>query len=180
MRIKRIFIVFLSLMVLSVSLLAKERKGADIVIHKMDNQYLSGELIAVKQDVLLVLESGTGQDISVRIQDIGLVTVKDRPNILARAGLGLLIGAGTGALMGFVYGSDQPNGEGEESDRIQRTASEKALNLGLFFGLIGTLGGGIAGAFEGSDEVIYMEGRSSEEIEQALIKLRAKARIPSH
>ncbi len=98
---------------------------------------------------------------------------------MTRAGLGFLIGASAGALLGFMYGSDEPSGI-DDADRVSRSASKKALTLGAFFGLLGTLGGGIAGAFEGSDEIIFMEGKSELEVKNVLDGLRSKARLPDH
>ena len=63
-----------SLLLISGRLYA-EKKGAEIVIHKMDDQQVKGELIAVKQNSLLLKESGSGVDVSVRVGDIRKVTI---------------------------------------------------------------------------------------------------------
>jgi len=60
------FFVF-SLLCLSGSLYA-EKKGAEIVVQKIDGQQARGELIAVKEDSLLLMEKESGVDMSVPFQ----------------------------------------------------------------------------------------------------------------
>lgn len=153
------------------------KHGDELMIQKRDGQDVRGELIAVKHNSLLLLESDSSADVSVGVSDIEVIVFANKPKVFTRAGIGLLIGASAGALLGLMYGSDKPNGI-DEPDRVSRSASKKALTLGAFFGLLGTLGGGIAGAFEGSDEIIFMEGKSESEIKEILEGLRSKARFP--
>ena len=54
-----LFLMF-SILSLSVNMFAKERKGADLIIQKVDGQQVRGELIAVKQTSLLLLERESG------------------------------------------------------------------------------------------------------------------------
>lgn len=173
-----LILIIVILLMISGNLGAKERKhGDELMIQKRDGQDVRGELIAVKQNSLLLLESVSSADLSVGISDIEVIVFENKPKVFTRAGLGLLIGASAGALLGLMYGSDEQNGIGEP-DRVSRSASKKALTLGAFFGLLGTLGGGLAGAFEGSDEIIFMEGKSQSEVNEILDELRSKARFP--
>lgn len=155
------------------------KHGAELLIQKRDGQDVRGELIAIKQNSLLLLESESSADVSVGVSDIEVIIFENKPKVMTRAGLGLLIGASAGVLLGFMYGSDEPGGI-DEPDRVSRSASKKALTLGAFFGLLGTLGGGIAGGLEGSDEIIFMEGKSESEVKEVLEELRSKARFPDH
>ena len=58
-----LFLVF-SLMMLSVNLYAKERRGAKLIITKKDGQQIEGELITVKPNSLLLLNT-EGKDVPV-------------------------------------------------------------------------------------------------------------------
>ena len=51
-----LFLIF-SLMMLSVNLYAKERRGAKLIITKKDGQLIEGELITVKPSSLLLLNT---------------------------------------------------------------------------------------------------------------------------
>jgi len=64
-----LFMVF-SILSLSGNLIAKERRGAELMVDKKDGQQVRGELIAVKQDSLLLLERESGADVSVDIEEI--------------------------------------------------------------------------------------------------------------
>ncbi|NIO48596.1 MAG: hypothetical protein GTN73_04040, partial [Candidatus Aminicenantes bacterium] len=81
-----LFLVF-SLMMLSVNLYAKERRGATLIITKKDGQRIKGELITVKPNSLLLLDT-EGKDVSVDIADIRVIRVVKRSKLLLGAGLG--------------------------------------------------------------------------------------------
>ena len=63
-----LFLMF-SILTLSIPLTAKERKGADLIIQKIDGQQVRGEFIAVKENSLLLLDRDTGADVTVDIED---------------------------------------------------------------------------------------------------------------
>lgn len=173
MKLKRnklvsLFLVFF-LLTLSGNLYAKERRGAKLQIIKKNGILQAGELITVKPNSLLLL-SLTGWDVSVEIRDIKTIRIVKRSKVLPGIGLGLLIGAGTGALMGFS--------QGDRSDQfLGLTATENALFGGIFLGAIGLLAGGALGFASGLDNTIQIEGMTDSEIQEAMDKLRKKARI---
>jgi hypothetical protein len=169
---------FLSLLLTSSEMIANERRGAQLKIFKTDGEYITGELIAVKSSSLLLMDSTSSADVSVSFETVESVEVVRKPRIILGAGLGLAIGAGIGVLTGFLFGSDEPEESGEPGDYKTRSASEKALTIGTLFGLIGAIGGGITGAYSSGTEVIQFEGRSQEEMDMELEKLRLKARYP--
>ncbi|NIM59209.1 MAG: hypothetical protein GTO16_09750 [Candidatus Aminicenantes bacterium] len=164
-----LFLVF-SLMMLSVNLYAKERRGAKLVITKKDGQQIKGELITVKPNSLLLLDT-EGKDVSIDVADIKVIKIVKKSKVLQGIGLGLLIGAGTGALLGFM-GGDDPS-----PSAFFHKAEEKALVGGIFVGAIGLLVGGTLGFALGIDDTIQIEGMPPETIEGYLNKLRKKARI---
>ncbi len=167
-----LFLIF-SLLILSGNLIAKEKRGAELIVQKKDGQRVRGELITVKKNSLLLLDAETGADVSVDISDIKVVKIVHKGNFGTGVGLGLLIGGGGGALVGLISGDDPPG-------LMSLSAGEKAAMLGIGFGVIGLFIGGIAGAAAGADEKIQIEGNTPHLRELALEKLRKKARIPDY
>lgn len=66
-----LFLVF-SLVALSGSLIGKERKGAKLAIQKKNGQQVMGELITVKPDSLLLLDSENKEGIEVLLVEFRL------------------------------------------------------------------------------------------------------------
>ena len=163
-----------SLVMLSVNLYAKERRGAKLIITKKNGYQTDGELITVKPNSLLLL-SITGRDVSVDIADIKVIRVVKKSKALTgheKGSLyGLLIGGGLGvaAVVSAISGSNEEAGLGD-------VISGTALYVGIA-GAVGYLIGGIIGATAGKDKTIQIEGMSDSEISEALDKLRKKARI---
>jgi hypothetical protein len=106
-----LFLVF-SLMMLSVNLYAKERRGAKLIITKKNGHQIEGELISVKPTSLLLLNT-EGTDVSIYIEDIKVIRVVKKSQVGKGMLYGFLIGAGGGAFIGLVV-------EGKY-DRIPRT-----------------------------------------------------------
>jgi len=150
-----------SLVVLSANLYAKERRGAKLIVTKKDGWQIEGELITVKPNSLILLNT-VGKDMSVGIADIKVIRVMKKSNALLWAGLGFLVGVGPGALIGY---------------RVGWRTSEGALYGGVIGGLAAALIGGYIGLSLGKEVTIQIEGKSDTEIQEALDKLRKKARI---
>jgi len=163
-----LFLVF-SLVLLSVNLYAKERRGARLIITKMNGRQIEGELITVKKDSLLLLFAGR-MDVSVGIEEIKVITIVKKSTFWKGAGLGLLIGGGMGEIMGGILG-------GSSALEEEIGAAKGAMLGGAVFGITGYLLGEILGAKKGKDKTIQIEGMSDLYIQEALDKLRKKARI---
>jgi len=159
-KVSALLVVFL--LIFSVDLPAKERRGAELVVTKNDGQVLKGELIAVKQNSVLLL-SPEGADVSVDIKDIDIIKIAKKSKVLKGAGIGFLAGAGIGALLG---GAD-PDTEG------------MALIWAGIFGAAGLLIGTIVGAAVSPYKEIKIKGKSDPEINKILEKLRRQARVPN-
>ena len=158
-----LFLTF-SLMMLSVNLYAKERRGAKLIVTKKDGQQIKGELITVKPNSLLLLDT-EGKDVSIDIADIKVITVVKK----SKAWLGGGIGSAAGII--FVALIDASLGEDE---------SVQFLGYVLFgaIGLVaGSLLGGLIALFSGRGKTFQLEGMSDLEINEVLEKLRKKARI---
>jgi len=164
-----LFLIF-SLMMLSVNLYAKKR-GAKLIVTKLDGQLIEGELIAVKPNSLLLLDT-QGKDVSIDIEEIKVIRVVKKLKVGEGMVIGGLTAAGIGALIGFSKGDD-PN----LAIQWGLTAEGKALVYGLLVGGLGFFIGGIIGVIAGIDKKIQIEGMTDLEIQKTLDKLRKKARI---
>ncbi len=161
-----LFLIF-SLMVLSVNLYAKERRGAKLIVTKKNGQQIEGELIAVKRDSLLLLDSESGVDVSIDIKEIKAVTIEKKSKWLLRAGIGLLIGGIVGGVIGEEIDPSRSGGLGD---------------IGFGGGIIGLpIGMAVGALFGGATarkvKTMKFEGKSQRWIEFYLEKLRKKARI---
>jgi len=161
-----LFLAF-SLMMLSVNLYAKERRGAKLLITKKDGQQIKGELITVKPNSLLLLDTD-GKDVSIDIADIKVIRVVKKSKVLIGAGLGAAICIVGGGLAGVIAGGEPPACD---------SPLEFGLMMGACFSPVAALLGGIIGGVAGTDKTIRFEGMTDSEIKEALNKLRKKARI---
>ena len=169
-RIVSLLLVF-SLLGLTGSLLAGERRGAMLVVQKKDGFQAEGELIAVKQNSILLLGSSSGAEVSIDVPDIKTIKIVKKSRVLSGLGLGFLIGGGAGAGLGLLSGNDQPGW-------FSWTAGAKAIVLGGTFGIVGGIIGLIAGAGAGHTQTIQIEGESALTVQAVLSNLKPKARIP--
>jgi len=164
-----LFLVF-SLMILSVNLYAKERRGAKLIVTKKDGQQIKGELVTVKPNSLLLLDT-EGKDVSIDIADIKVITIVKKSKVWTGAGLGFLIcGSGMAIYNELFFKED-----GEQDLKHIFTGL-----LGLIGGAAGLLIGAVAGAAAGTDKTVQIEGRPDLEIRETLEKLSKKARIPDY
>jgi hypothetical protein len=163
-------VLIFSLMMLSANLYAKERRGAKLIVTKKNGYQTEGELITVKPNSLLLLDT-EGKDVSVSIADINVIRIVKKSKALLGAGLGFLIGAGVGAIVGLV--ADKVIDLGDYIWGPQ----DSALLGGAIGGTAGALGGGFIGASAGKNVTIQIEGMTDFKIQETLDKLRKKARI---
>lgn len=101
-----------------------QRRGADLVVTRLDGTRVSGELIAVKPDSILLLDRAT--DVSVGLADIRSVRIVRRSPIILLTVAGFLAASGTVGLI-----------------------SEPAEEWGWFMAGLASVGGGIAGLASG-------------------------------
>jgi len=165
-----LFLVFF-LLALSGNLYAKERRGAKLQITKKNGIQTAGELITVKPNSLLLLNT-EGRDVSVDITDIKVIRVVKKSQVEKSALYGCLIGAGLGFMTGLISGDDPPG-----TWFVPMTAGQKAAIGGVALGALGLLGGVLFGAATGKDKTIQIEGKSDLEIQKTMDNLRKKARI---
>ncbi len=162
-----LFLVF-SLMMLSVNLYAKKR-GAKLIVTIKDGQRIKGELITVKPNSLLLLNT-EGKDVSVGIADIKVIKIVTKKKVLIRLLYGLVISGVVGVLFGFILPLN--------IDQSWVPEEEDIINIGpIIYGTSGAIIGATTGALLKVIKKIRIEGMSDSEIQEALDYLRKKARI---
>ncbi len=149
----------------------REKHGATLLITKKDGQQVQGELITVKPNSLLLLNT-EGKDVSVGIEEIKVITIVGKSKFWTGAGLGFLAGAAVGALVGSEEASDLHYGS-----YYYFVPWVLALIYVTIGGLTCGIIGGLIGASVEKDKTIQIEGMTDSEIQEALDKLRKKARI---
>ena len=138
----------------------REKHGAKLIVTKNDGQQIEGELITVKPKSLLLLDTD-GKDVSVGIADIKVIRVMKKSK---GARTGFLIGGGLALIVGIGQIGAEVHG-----------FIPSFLDGLIFFALPGALLGKIIGG--GADKTSQIEGMTDSEIQEALDKLRKKARI---
>ena len=166
--------IFLIIIIFSIcgQMSAKDRKkGAHVMIQKKDGKTIIGELLTVKSDVIILMNSLDQTGITQSVNDIKKITIVKKGRFFKGLGLGLIIGGGSGAVLGLASGDDKPG-------FLSMTAGEKAAAGGLGLGILGALAGGILGAIKGIDESVVLEGRTPKDMSRILKKLNSKSRSP--
>jgi len=163
------FFLIINLMAFPGNLDARKR-GAKLIVIQKNGKQTEGELIAVKQNSLLLLDED-GKDVSFNIGEIEAIKIAKKSKFISCVTNGLLIGAGLGLVIGIPAAT-------EDSSHI---GGPEILYTGPLIGAIyGVIIGGLAGVFSDEYKITQIEGKSLEEIESILKKLRKKARIPDY
>ncbi len=155
-----------SLVFLSTSLYAKERRGANIIITKKDGGQISGELITVKAQSL-PLQDPAGTDASVDVAEISGIQISKKSKFWKGALIGALIGLGSSALIGVTVG--------DWEDSVGDNVVFSVIIFAPYSVSAGALVGGVISSSKKSK--FRFEGMSDSEIQKTLTKLRKKARI---
>jgi hypothetical protein len=135
-----------------------------------DGRTVEGELLAVKGDLLIMMEASSLAGIEVQIGEVLYLKVNKKSKFLQGLQLGFLSGAATGGMIGLLSGDD-------EEGWFAWTAEQKALFGALGFGILGMSIGGIAGAIAGIDESIDLTSMSPAQMNLILNKLKSYSRI---
>lgn len=163
-----VLILVLSLVILSANLSAAVRKGVNITISKTSGEEVSGELITVKRDSLLLLDLETETDITVNLNVIDLIKVNNK-SLMFEMGLGFgLLAAAARLSLHSTLEKDLANTEGATEHQVQEI---------WLWGVVGVGAGILAGAVFGIDKSIQIQGKSDAAIQSALEKLSKKARV---
>jgi hypothetical protein len=160
-----LFLIF-SLIMISVSLYAKERRGAKLIVTKKDGQQIEGELITVKSNSLLLLDT-EGKDVSIDLADIKAIKIMKVSKVWEGVRIGGFIGGVVGSLL-FIA---------SEEEKVGWAPFGVLSSHAILGAAIGAIIGGFMGASAGADKEIQIEAMSDSEIQEILDKLRKKARI---
>ena len=170
---KKFISLFLVFSLLTINCLPK-RRGINLNVTKTDGQPIKGELIAVKENSLLLLEKEVGVDVSINISDVKIITIKGSPMGLRLATP--FLSAAAGAVLGFsVWLIRSAFGLAyifAEEGKAQKDAKKYASSGALIVGCLG-----LVVAMIDTDKTIQIEGMSDSEIQRTLKKLRKRARI---
>ena len=164
-----LFLVF-SIIGLYGNLYAKERRGANVEIYKTNSKTkmggtpwetpnIKGELIAVKESSLLLLDSDSGADVSIDIGDIRVIIIMKKSKALIGAGIGFVAPAAGMAAMGAY---------------IDGLYAAWSVIIGFPSAVLGAI---IGGALSRGN-TYQIAGKSDAEIKKILEDLRKKARVP--
>jgi outer membrane lipoprotein SlyB len=173
-----------SLVGFSTNLAAKD--GAKLKIQKKGGQQISGELIAIKDRSLMLID-GSGAYVSSAIDEINTIIIGSKSKFWNGAIPGFILGAVGGAVVGSKVSEPAPpqtvnlgTAIGYEIERAGAPVIGGVAG-GIIGGVLGaTIGGMIASSINGPQETFRIEGKSQEEINRVLGKLRSKARFPDY
>ncbi len=132
----------------SLTLAAKERRGATVMVTMTDGNRVKGELLAVRSDFLLVYDRDARLGKSLDLQQVAQVRIYKKPKFLA----GLTIGLGVG-LAASIY----------NLNKIDRESLMPLVEIvGSFLPLpVAVFGGGMLGGLFSIPKKISLAGESS-------------------
>ena len=154
------FVLVLGLLALPAGLSAKERRGVPVVVTRLDGGQVSGELIAVKPDSLLLL-TAEGRDETVALAGIKTVRLVRKVPFVASAVAGFV----AGAAVGYSYIKNEAD---VDSGNIALTSAA--------FGAAGALAGLAVGVGIGTDAVLRIAGEPAKVVEERLDRLKGRSR----
>ena len=159
-------------MLLSSNALAKDRRGAAVILTTPEGPEVRGELYAVKSDAFVVVDP-EGRMTTVPAADVVESRLKKRSGRSVRTGAII----GSAAFVGFAFVQIIANSDGSiGAPQAEEIATLSGLTLlsGAAGGLVGWIAGGAS-----STKTVHFEGLSAESLQQVLTKLRKSARAPS-
>ena len=142
------------------------RKGAEVKVELLDGGRINGELIAIRSGRIIV--KSVIADSSIAIAEIDAITVlKDPSGSGCFETLTILAGGALG------YGA---------SKAYMRWSYKERDSIPIFAPILGFAGGCLLGgmlgrSIEGKDQVFVIGGRSPDEVDKIVAKLRGKARV---
>ena len=105
----------ISLVTVTGNLTAAERKGVRLIIHKTDGQQIDGELISIKRDSILILDTTTEVDTTVNINVIDFIHVKNK-DLMWELGMGAFLLLGATRMMLHSQTKDKDTEPGQHQD----------------------------------------------------------------
>jgi MFS family permease len=148
------------------------RTGARLRVQRTDQQFVEGELIAIRESRLILVDSAS-RDLAIDIHEVNLIVIDKKAHPWIGAVLGMVLGGIAGVAIAPTKRAD------EFTDIITLPTEDLLSKMGYGLGgmLAGAVLGGVIGGALGSDSQIVVARMSPAERERLLIKLRSKARI---
>ena len=150
----------LLLVVFSAELFSGERRGADLKIFQRDGSQTTGELIAVRKNSLLLLDSSSAVDVSIDVQDIKNIEIIKKSKTV----LGLCLGGAVGGVA--AYGGS-----------YLAWNFEKKETWAVAGAVVGMVVGAMIGSALSDPETIRIESVSAEKTRDILMRLQSQARL---
>jgi hypothetical protein len=148
-------------LLLAPALEAKERRGSEIVVTKLDGTVVAGELLEVRGADLLVLDSSARTGVTLSLTEAASVKVVKRNRMLVIMGAAILGGAAGGGV-GWAA-----------QDKWPGVISGTKIAAGA---VVGGAAGGIVAAILTSGKKVRIDRSDPESVSQAAAQLRLLAR----
>ena len=163
-RLPRLLLAVFLLIFLGQGSLWAARKGAMLKVQRSNQTLIEGELIAVRETKLILMDS-MSRDLTVDIDEVNLIIIDRKPHTWLGAGLGMVLG-------GIVGAAVAPSAKVEELWEVPLLPAEEVMSktgYGLAGALAGGVLGGLIGAAFGSDSQIVQNesGRTRRSVNQA-------------
>jgi len=149
---------------------AEKKKGNTVVLEMKGGETVQGELLAVREDrlVLFDMDALAGRD--VPLGDVSRIRIVKPSKFGQGVGTAFLIGAVSGVCLGLASGTTQGLSGGTIS------AGTKAVAGAFGFGILGIPIGGVVGAVSGIDQWIDVAALPAASHRAVLERLRIYAR----
>ncbi len=147
---------------------AEKTRGNTLVLRMKSGETVQGELLAVKEDRLILFDASSLTGLEIVLGDVADIRIVKPSKFGSGVGTGFLIGAAGGALLGLLSGSD--------SGFLGMSAGTKAFAGGLALGILGAPIGGVIGAVSGIDQWIDVDALPAASHRAVLERLRIYSR----
>jgi len=150
-----------------------EKQGANIIVTLKDRPPASGELLAVREDSLILMDSISKVGLTIDFNDIKSVQIIRKSQVL----LGMLGGFAVGLAISSATKHQYPyTGDDLISSELNAVVHFAAAATAITLGA--TAVGVLIGGAIGTDKTIIVRGYSPLEVKNILWKLRSKAKMP--
>ncbi len=100
--------IILSLLLIPSALAAREKRGEWLRIEKTDGGMVEGELLKVSGESLFLFDEIGQRGCQVNLEDVLLLGLRRKTNVIGGIGIGLLAGIGAGIAGGMLFKSPEP------------------------------------------------------------------------
>ena len=142
----------------------RERPVVVLEVTKLDGQIVTGHLIRIKDNFILLMDRANNNFI-ITVKDIEVIKIVSKSKVRAGVGIGSTLGVVGAVAWGLLV-------ELEDVPRIQIV-----LPLALIGWLLGAVVGLLVGSYLSEGQTFYVSNMKDKKIQKLLEHLRTKARI---